>query len=289
MRNQPTVLEGYDIKIQNYPVTAEFPIHHFTYSPESVIHDLHYHSFMEIGYCAEGSGIFIIDGQVIPFEAGKVLILFPNQLHKAQSHVAGSTWHFIYIQAEMLLSGISIESQRSISKIFEPGNSYDNLEADSPGIRTAVCAMIEELSNPKAEQLNCIKALFWYLCLQLSREIECCSDAVSNLRNVQRLHRLAPVIEYITKNFASEISVSELAEHCYMSLTTLRREFSESLHMSPLEYIIMTRIKTAAHLIRNSDKSICEISAEVGFVTLSSFNRHFKHIMGCAPRQYRKG
>lgn len=49
------------------------------------IQGLHHHDALEVGYCREGAGIFIIDGEVLPFSAPCATVLYPGQLHKACS------------------------------------------------------------------------------------------------------------------------------------------------------------------------------------------------------------
>lgn len=41
---------------------------------------LHYHDFFEIGYCLKGSGLFYVDGQVIPFNGPCCTIIYGGQI-----------------------------------------------------------------------------------------------------------------------------------------------------------------------------------------------------------------
>lgn len=58
--------------------------------------------------------------------------------------------------------------------------------------------------------------------------------------------------------------------------------------MPPVEYLILTRINAARDLLETTDRTISDIAQEVGFYDHSHFVRHFKHIRGCTPNQYRK-
>lgn len=42
------------------------------------IQDLHHHDALEVGYCREGAGIFIIDGEVLPFSAPCATVIYPG-------------------------------------------------------------------------------------------------------------------------------------------------------------------------------------------------------------------
>lgn len=70
------------------------------------IQDLHHHDALEVGYCREGAGIFIIDGEVLPFSAPCATVIYPGQLHKACSiGEPASRWLFITFRAQGLFGG----------------------------------------------------------------------------------------------------------------------------------------------------------------------------------------
>jgi len=49
------------------------------------------------------------------------------------------------------------------------------------------------------------------------------------------------------------------------------------------QYVIQLRIKKALNLILNTDKSICDISLEVGYEDIHYFSRLFKKKTGYTP------
>ena len=54
------------------------------------------------------------------------------------------------------------------------------------------------------------------------------------------------------------------------------------------KYLIGVRINEAEKLIKNSDKTIYDISLEVGFNDYSYFSRAFKDTFNISPKEYRK-
>lgn len=72
-----------------------------------------------------------------------------------------------------------------------------------------------------------------------------------------------------------------------MSKSTLQRDMIAFTGMAPIEYIHHLRMKRATILLMN-DQPIADVAFDVGYNTLSSFNRHFLQKFGVAPSQWRK-
>jgi AraC-like DNA-binding protein len=56
---------------------------------------------------------------------------------------------------------------------------------------------------------------------------------------------------------------------------------------SYLEYMIDCRLRRACSLLTETDRTILDISLEVGFGNLSNFNRRFRERIGVSPSEYR--
>lgn len=85
-----------------------------------------------------------------------------------------------------------------------------------------------------------------------------------------------------------QFSIDVLADLCHWSPTHFRRVFHDIMGTSPLDFINKTRIMKSCNLLRSTEESILEISEQVGFHSVSSFNRYFAKIMQMSPREYRK-
>ncbi len=82
--------------------------------------------------------------------------------------------------------------------------------------------------------------------------------------------------------------MQQLAELCCMSVPTLRRKFLQSVGYAPNDYLHRIRIKNAVSLLSNPNLSILDISAAVGYQSISSFNRQFLKIMKKTPNEARR-
>jgi AraC-like DNA-binding protein len=96
------------------------------------------------------------------------------------------------------------------------------------------------------------------------------------------------VIQFIHQNFQKEIKVNELQEISNMSNTTFFTSFKKRYRMTFKKYLQHIRIGYACRLLLDGSFNISQIGYESGFNNLSNFNRHFKAIKGCTPKEYKK-
>ncbi|WP_319778953.1 AraC family transcriptional regulator [Maridesulfovibrio sp.] len=89
--------------------------------------------------------------------------------------------------------------------------------------------------------------------------------------------------QYFNKN----ISLESMAELSGRSLSSFKREFKKTFKTTPARWIRERRMSWAEQLIRNSGKSITEISYESGYESLSHFSSLFRKNYGVTPREYR--
>lgn len=91
------------------------------------------------------------------------------------------------------------------------------------------------------------------------------------------------IMDFMEKNFMSELSMKEMAYYTGRSLSTFKRDFSHYSELTPQKWLIQRRLKAAYELIRKGGKSISEICYHVGFKNLSHFSRIYKEYFGVAP------
>lgn len=96
------------------------------------------------------------------------------------------------------------------------------------------------------------------------------------------------VLKYVENNYADKISIADIADVAGFSESHFMRYFKETMGTSFVDYL-RTTATMAARLLQSSDSSVLSISGEVGFESLSYFNRAFKKHYGMTPLQYRKG
>ena len=93
---------------------------------------------------------------------------------------------------------------------------------------------------------------------------------------------------YIKQNLSMQLSIQEIADHIFVSKSTLTKHFQKELHMSVNEYICNTIMADAERLLMTSNISIHDLSQKFGYSDQLYFSRRFKEKFGISPREYRK-
>ncbi|MGF1590825.1 MAG: helix-turn-helix domain-containing protein [Pleurocapsa sp.] len=101
-------------------------------------------------------------------------------------------------------------------------------------------------------------------------------------------YKLQQVIDYIDAYLDRDLSLKELFNIVRMSPHYFSQLLKQSTGITPHQYVIRCRIERAKYLIGQSKLSLADIAIQVGFVDQSHLHRHFKHLVGITPKNYRK-
>ena len=98
---------------------------------------------------------------------------------------------------------------------------------------------------------------------------------------------LSKIINYVRANKAEKITLHAVAKALGYNEKYLSRVINQSSGLGFTTLVAMLRIDAAGYMLRNSDRTIADISMACGFGSECSFYRTFKEITGCTPKEYR--
>ncbi|MFX3634550.1 MAG: response regulator [Candidatus Pristimantibacillus sp.] len=97
---------------------------------------------------------------------------------------------------------------------------------------------------------------------------------------------ISKAIQFITENYASNISLDITASALSLNPSYLSRLFKEETQLTFTEYLNRVRIKTSCMLMESGHYSLKQISSQIGFVNYTYFFKVFKIIAGMTPQAY---
>ncbi len=107
-----------------------------------------------------------------------------------------------------------------------------------------------------------------------------------NDKRVSRIVRQAQVI--INDQIAEPINVQIMAQYLKISPNYLSAIFKSETGMRLSEYITNVKMQEAARQIRETNRNIAEISANLGYESANYFSKLFKKQYGVNPSEYRR-
>jgi AraC-like DNA-binding protein len=113
----------------------------------------------------------------------------------------------------------------------------------------------------------------------------------SNQIAVQTANAEPPVItkakQFIREHHTDDLSLGQVAAAVHTSIFYFCKLFRKVTGTTFTEFVSRTRVEKAKNLLLNPNLRISEIAYEVGFQSLTHFNRVFKKVSGESPTEYR--
>jgi len=194
----------------------------------------------------------------IPVRSGgkTIAILKTGQAFVGTSH----SKDFSKIRETLIESGMSVEEADSLEKVWlktpnEPVKKYE-------GAITVMADFAQQLS-----------------------------DLVNRLVLENTRTEPDPVVRakrFVSENIEDKICLDSVARHVGVSPYYFCKLFKETTRMTLTEYINRRRVEKAKQLLMHRSNRITEIAFEVGYQSLSQFNRSFLKYVGVSPTGFRE-
>jgi AraC-like DNA-binding protein/ligand-binding sensor protein len=115
---------------------------------------------------------------------------------------------------------------------------------------------------------------------------------VANQITVQEDEAESPLVRraraYILANQSDPIDLRKVAQAMHVSTFYFCKMFKKATGLTFTEYVGRVRIEKAKSLLLNPHLRISEIAYDVGFQSLTHFNRVFRQVVGQSPTEYRE-
>lgn len=100
--------------------------------------------------------------------------------------------------------------------------------------------------------------------------------------------KIHQIQQYIREHSHEDISLDALAYRVNLSPIYISKMFKEKLGVNYIDYLTECRIEKAKKLLNNPEKSLKEITFEIGYHEPNYFSKVFKKMCGVSPKEYRK-
>ncbi len=253
-----------------YPPKAHPSEYYFDWDTGRILHEY------QLNYISEGTGIFENEHEKFQVKPGSLILIFPNQWHRYRP-VKKTGWVENYVGfkgriADELLKNQTFSRTQPViqcgikEEIIDTYMKINDLvDKERPGFQQIASAMV-------------VKLLGYIVSFEKQKGFSG--------------KQIAKVIEEVRfqmrQNTEMEFDLIELAHQHNVGYSYFRKMFKKYTGVSPGQYHLQLRIIRAKELLISTDKSIKEISLELGFQTIHYFSLLFKKKVGMTPTEFRK-
>lgn len=251
----------------------------------------HFHNEYEIYYLLSGERYYFIEKQIHYVKKGSLVFIDRNQIHKTVG--ANTNYHdriLMLISEEELKPILSLCEDFDVSSFFSKNFGIIELsEAGQKHVEYILFALIREMKQKQSNYEFLVKSKLAELIIYAQR----CkngenSTVISEPVKTEKYKKISEIAEYISENYQSDISLSDISRDFYISKCYLSRIFKEITGFTVNEYINIIRVKKAQQLLEHSEYNITEIAAIIGYDSITYFEKIFKKYLELSPLKYRK-
>lgn len=277
------------IREYSYSMHADFFIDKARRGTGYDMRSFHLHKQYEIYYQQEGSRKYFINDLVYLVNAGNLVLLGKNEVHKTGS--IDNTPHtriVVNFNSEYIQSVIDGLGGLDLLSFFDEGIKVLPISMKVQGrVQDLLTRMLDAHAqkDPYSQALCRILLAELLLCLR-----GCVAEQKAKQENAPIISNktIDTISSYIAQNYRSSLTLPEIAARFYISPYYLSRLFKKTTNLSLVEYINSVRIREARKLLETTKLKVAEIAHQTGFATAAHFSRIFKQGTGLSPQQYRR-
>lgn len=253
-----------------YPPVKHPTGYHFNWDNGRVLQEF------QINYITEGSGVLETKLGKFPIKTGSIFIIKPGVWHRYRPFKKmGWKEHYIGFSGDMASPFLS-------HPLFSKNQPVLNV-----GVREELIDTYLKIFNlvhdehPGFQQIasGLIIKLLGYL-ISFEKQKEFTGKRISTIIEDARF--------YIRQNVEKQVDLEKIAKDSHIGYSYFRKMFKSYTGVSPHKYHLELRIMRAKELLLATDKSVKEISYDLGFQSIHYFSRLFKNKVGKNPTEFRK-
>ena len=251
------------------------------------------HEYYEMVYIKRGNAVFEISGYPAEIGPNDIIIIKPNQFHKftvkSEPGCEFIVLNFKFVNKfDMQFSGVSLEFFLDFVSGKESGAFIRLKVSQKNEIINLLNRILKEKENPDigSELLNYLLVMELFVLISRALKMEWENSIKNKSSKLKELIQVA--VSYIDNNYERDISLKDIAQYVFLSTSYFTRAFKEEVGISPINYLLKTRIERSKELLKDSTLKISDIALNVGFSNQQRFNDIFKKNVKMTPLKYRK-
>lgn len=274
-----------DKKVQ---LDSDFSIAHRVTQYPYYVNTSHMHDQLEVMLVIQGNPTVTVNGHTFHAPDGSLLLFNQMDMHTIIPQGEVFNRYVLYFRMSFL-DMLSSESTRLLECFYLRSTENPGCITLSPEERQSMtelldrvqmCSRAEETFGKELEQ----RYLMGLVLIHINR-LAARNTTLPPLRRQKNAQMICDIMRYIQQNIDGDLSLQKLAAVHYIDKNRLCRIFSESLGVSPRQYVIKARIASAQQMLLQGE-SIDRVCGRCGFNSLAHFSRTFRAHIGVPPSRF---
>ncbi|MDA8221644.1 PocR ligand-binding domain-containing protein [Desulfosporosinus sp.] len=122
---------------------------------------------------------------------------------------------------------------------------------------------------------------------KVQRIVETFLESIFTLADKKHIAIVKNARDFIMENYALPLTVTDVAQHLFVSSSHLSRLFREELDCTINDYLTRVRVEQAVEIMKRPEFSVAQVSKAVGFQNQSYFSKVFRKYIGVTPLTYK--
>jgi len=251
------------------------------------------HDYFEIAYLCRGAASLEIQDRSLPIQEGDLAVVGSTLYHRFECRSNPPvTLAVLFFQPDLIRADGGPDNTEYLTPFLLQDPNFPHVVGVSTSIPGQIFDLMQRIrselpaASPRARLA--VKTYLKMILILLVNQYACYAGTVDTFRRQQRaLERLRPLFEHLEKHFDEPTQVQEAARICGMSESHFMNFFKRATGQSFMAYLNHCRIERAQALLAMTDKSVSDISQEMGFCDQSYFGTVFRKLVGMTPAGYR--
>jgi AraC-like DNA-binding protein len=254
---------------------------------------VHYHEECQLSYILEGHGTVLVVDKVEKFAEGDLIFIGKNTPHVL---LMDDEYH----QGSRNLRARAITiffSRDTFNQVFNSLPEAMQIEKFLEQAEFGIRIRHEEANRisgdiKKFQKLTQVPRIILFLKILdlMTRKLryDYISTTSHTIIHAEDNLKIRKVFDHVTRNFDRRISLEEVADLVNLTPTAFCRFFKLRTNKTFSKFLIEVRINQACKLLSDVNFNVTETYYSCGYNNSSNFHRHFRHLTGLTPSEYRE-
>jgi AraC-like DNA-binding protein len=272
-----------------------FPLSVLEYETGAADDQMHWHEYLEIAVCLQGTGRFQFGRRSYPAEPGDVFLIDNAEPHVCVAEPPARMRLLLTLFRPELVAAPGCRSFDTdyLAPLLQGGHPFANRLPAAGAAASELRPILLELrtiwdrQDPADRHLldaNLRRALA--VLVRHARAGETAPD--EQAATGDRREHVRPVLSYVEEHFRESLTLGQVSEHVHVSASRVRHLFKDATSVGFKEYVTSLRLSEAKRLLLTTDICVQEVAYTVGYTNLNQFYKVFQRYSSMSPADYRR-